>query len=47
MPSPFPGVDPYLETPDIWPDVHHELISQIQGVLNSLLRPLYVARVNF
>ena len=24
--SPFPGMDPYLETPDIWPDVHATLV---------------------
>ncbi len=45
MPSPFPGMDPYLESPAIWPDVHHELISQIRAVLNPALRPRYVARV--
>lgn len=45
MPSPFPGMDPYLETPDLWPDVHHELISQIRSQLNPRLRPRYVARV--
>jgi hypothetical protein len=45
MPSPFPGMDPYLETPDLWPDVHHELISQIRSALNLRLRPKYVARV--
>src|SRR5580704_10142616 len=45
MPSPFPGMDPYLETPDLWPDVHHGLISQIQNALNPGLRPRYVARV--
>jgi hypothetical protein len=38
-------MDPYLETPDLWPDVHHELISQIRATLNPLLRPHYVARV--
>ena len=45
MPSPFPGMDPYLETPELWPDVHHGLISAIQAALNPLLRPNYVARV--
>src|SRR5262245_17024611 len=45
MPSPFPGMDPYLETPYLWPDVHHELISQIRSALNPVLRPNYVARV--
>ncbi|HZV07182.1 MAG TPA: DUF4058 family protein [Gemmataceae bacterium] len=45
MPSPFPGMDPYLEDPELWPDVHHELISQIRSALNPVLRPRYVARV--
>lgn len=45
MPSPFPGMDPYLETPELWPDVHHELISQIRALMNPLLKPNYVARV--
>jgi hypothetical protein len=38
-------MDPYLETPGLWPDVHHELISQIRHALNPSLRPHYVARV--
>ncbi|MFQ5859422.1 MAG: DUF4058 family protein, partial [Anaerolineae bacterium] len=29
MPSPFPAMDPYLERPTIWPDVHFELIRAI------------------
>jgi hypothetical protein len=46
MPSPFPGMDPYLEHPDIWPDVHHSLITEVQAQLNAALRPTrYVARV--
>ena len=36
---------PYLERPGIWPGVHHGLISQIQAMLNPLLRPKYVASV--
>ena len=45
MPSPFPGMDPYLEAPWIWSDVHHGLISEIRASLNPNLRPNYVARV--
>ncbi len=45
MPSPFPGMDPYLENPELWPDVHHCLISEMQRTLNQALRPRYVARV--
>lgn len=41
MPSPFPGVDPYLEHPDLWPDVHHRLIVAIADTLAPILRPRY------
>lgn len=45
MPFPFPGMDPYLEDPGLWPDVHHGLISEMQAALNRLLRPRYHARI--
>ncbi len=45
MPSPFPGMDPYLEDPDMWPSVHNNLINEIQNVLNRQLRPRYVAAI--
>jgi hypothetical protein len=38
-------MDPYLEAPAIWPDMHHNLITEIQSALNPRLRPRYVARV--
>src|SRR5262249_21593129 len=43
MPSPFPGMDPYLERPALWPDFHDRLIIYIQEALQPLLRPRYVA----
>jgi len=43
VPSPFPGMDPYLEDPSRWPSVHHLLISHIGMTLNSLMPPGYVA----
>jgi hypothetical protein len=45
MPSPFPGMDPYLEDPGLWPDVHHRLISEFHERLNEGLRPKYYVRV--
>jgi hypothetical protein len=45
MPSPFPGMDPYLEDPGLWPDVHHNLISEMQARLNAALRPAYHVRI--
>lgn len=44
MPSPFPGMDPYLEG-YLWPDVHHRLATQISDQLTPYLRPRYVARI--
>lgn len=41
MPSPFPGMDPYLEHPDLWPDVHHGLIEALRSALAPTLRPRY------
>jgi hypothetical protein len=43
MPSPFPGMDPFLERPEIWSDFHDSLIAYIREVLQPLLRPHYVA----
>ena len=45
MLSPFPGMDPYLENPMLWPGVHHGLISEIQAELNQQLRPKYRASI--
>lgn len=45
MPSPFPGMDPYIEAPGLWPDVHHEFISKIRAALNPYVLPNYVVRV--
>ena len=45
MGSPFPGMDPYLESPLRWRDVHHSLTSQIRRQLVPLLPSRYVARL--
>ncbi len=39
MPSPFPGMDPYLESWELWPDVHHRLISEVARQLQPQLNP--------
>ena len=44
MPSPFLGMDPYLEG-YVWPDVRHRLATQISDQLMPMLRPRYVARI--
>ena len=33
MPSPFPGMDPYLERRNVWPDVHSALIVATRDAL--------------
>lgn len=43
MPSPFPGMDPFLERTEIWPDFHDSMIAYIREALQPLLRPQYVA----
>jgi hypothetical protein len=43
MKSPFPGMDPYLE--QHWRDVHHNLITFLQGALNEQLPEGLIARV--
>src|SRR5947208_2318899 len=42
MPSPFPGMDPYLEGP-LWMSVHSQLCSEIARQLAPKLRPKYLA----
>jgi hypothetical protein len=41
MLSPFPGMNPYLEHPELWAEVHHRLISAIAIQLAPVLRPKY------
>lgn len=45
MPSPFPGMDTYLEAPDIWPDFHDALAAEIRRQLNLTLPAPYYARL--
>ena len=42
MPSPFPGMDPYLEG-DMWQEFHETLASAMRAQLMPLLAPRYVA----
>ena len=45
MPSPFPGMDPYLEKLTRWVGGHNKLITYIEATLNTLLPPPYAADV--
>ena len=44
MPSPFPGMDPYLE--HYWSDVRPDLVALARTALNDLLPDDLVARIN-
>jgi hypothetical protein len=46
MPSPFPGMDPWLEG-DLFPDLHATLISNIREALNAVMPPGYAAIGNY
>lgn len=45
MESPFPGMDPYLEAPYVWPDFHASLSVAISNQLQVSLSPRYVATI--
>jgi hypothetical protein len=38
MPMIFPGMDPWMEDPPLWPDVHESLIVYLRAQLQPLLR---------
>ncbi|NER98761.1 MAG: DUF4058 family protein [Symploca sp. SIO1B1] len=44
MPSPFPGMNPYLENPQFWSEVHHRLITALADAIESNLSLKYRAR---
>lgn len=46
MPSPFPGMDPYLEISGDWRDFHAAFIATCRRALNDRLPDRYVARID-
>ena len=45
MPSPFPGMDPYLEDPSFWPGFHTSMLSAIRAALTPQLPPGFFAEL--
>lgn len=43
--SPFPGMDPYLEHPSLWPNVHQRLITYASDALQAQLAPRYYVSI--
>jgi hypothetical protein len=41
MNSPFPGMNPYLENPVLWSELHHRLISAIADEIEPNIPPQY------
>ncbi len=46
MPSPFPGMDPYLEEESLWPAFQHQLVLSLYQVLLPGLVDRYRARIS-
>lgn len=44
MPSPFPGMDPFLEHPDHFPNLHNRLIVYLEDALQQVLPEPYFAK---
>lgn len=45
MPSPFPGMDPYLEHPDVFAGLHDGIIAYLRESLQPTLPPPYYADI--
>ncbi|XZE20650.1 DUF4058 family protein [Pirellulaceae bacterium SH449] len=45
MPSPFPGMNPYLEQPSVWEDFHTAFAAQIRDVLAAQVRPNFMVKL--
>ncbi|MCI0682006.1 MAG: DUF4058 family protein [Gemmataceae bacterium] len=46
MPSPFPGMNPYLENDSVWQDFHQSLCMVMRDALVPQIRPDFYAKVN-
>ena len=44
MPSPFPGMDPYIEACGLWEDFHYALVYEIKSTLTQLVPDRYLVR---
>src|SRR5215813_3681108 len=45
MPSPFPGMNPYLEQADVWQDFHQSFIPLLRQLLSEQVRPKYLVKI--
>lgn len=45
MPSPFPGMNPYLEQPSIWEDFHNRFMTYAGEALAAQVRPHFLVKL--
>ena len=45
MPSPFPGMNPYLEQPSVWEDFHLAFATEIRESLAAQVRPNFFVKL--
>ncbi len=46
MPSPFPGMNPYLESASVWHDFHGRYLTAISEVIGAQVAPAYYVRID-
>jgi len=46
MPSPFPGMNPYLEQDTVWHDFHESFMPTVREVLLVQVRPRYLIKID-
>lgn len=46
MPSPFPGMNPYIEQEDVWHDFHERLLPHLAEVIGSQLAAHYIVKID-
>ncbi|MFK7817487.1 MAG: DUF4058 family protein, partial [Planctomycetaceae bacterium] len=45
MPSPFPGMNPFLESPAVWPGFHNRFITALGNAINGVAPQTYFADI--
>jgi hypothetical protein len=46
MPSPFPGMNPYIEQESVWHDFHESFMPIVREVLAPQVRPQFVVKID-
>src|SRR5438552_1187201 len=46
MPSPFPGMNPYIERAAVWRDFHGNFLPRVQEILTAQVVPRYIVRID-